>query len=460
MSVQWRDDVAFRSGAVDRRSLTCKGAVLAALAALTAAAQGPGNGVLRGVVYDPADTGLPGATITAVGPVEKSVAADESGGYELSDLPAGSYEVRAGLQGFCTETRRNVRITEGTPARADFRMNLLTVGWGEFAQPHNLRQAYRQADVVAHLRIDRSLGAGIWDVKGGDTVGLAYAATIVSTAKPDAERPTNTGRLEFIQYPAGTWNDDETTRCGDEPPYAPGDEYVAFLAWSAGDAKYRFLRPEYMIPVHDGRLVDAQWESYDTPGLADGITVASFFDVLRTIPVTPQPIDDPEAYAVYASLLPASWPEKVGRATRLVFTEEAITDFRCLPHGGVFETEWSRAFAGFKRATESPRTLLPGFDLRIPYIVVPRAEIQAIKASETDPMMFGWANFYRRFPDSGGNMYFSPVGFDATKRHAIVFMGHTCGGLCGSEGFYFLQKTDGRWQRVRPYGVQACGVSF
>lgn len=416
--------------------------------------------MLRGVVLDPDGAGLPGATITAVGPVERAVAAGESGTYEIPGLPAGSYEVRAEMQAFCSETQHNVGVTDDAPTRVDFKMNLRSVGWGEFAQPHNLRQAYRQADLVAHLRIDRSLGAGIWNVKGGDTVGLAYAATIVSTAKHDAERATDTGRLEVIQYPAGTWNDGETTRCGDQPPYAARDEYVAFLAWSAGDAKYRFLRPEYMIPVHDGRLVDAPWEDYDTPGLADGITVASFFDVLRTIPVTSKPIDDPEAYAVYASLLRASAPVKTARATRLVFTEEAITDFRCLPHGGVFETEWRGVFAGFKRATESPRTLLPGFDIGIPYVVVPRAEIRAIMASKPDPMMFGWGNFYRRFPDSGGNMYLSPVGFDATKQRAIVFMGHTCGVPCGLQRFYFLEKVDSRWQLVRPYGVQTCGMAF
>jgi len=80
-------------------------------------------------------------------------------------------------------------------------------------------------------------------------------------------------------------------------------------------------------------------------------------------------------------------------------------------------------------------------------------------ASHPDPETFGWGSFYRRFPDSGGNMYVSPVGFDAVKRRAIVLMGRSCGILCASSSFFFLDKADGVWQPVRPRGVQSCGFT-
>lgn len=57
-----------------------------------------------------------------------------------------------------------------------------------------------------------------------------------------------------------------------------------------------------------------------------------------------------------------------------------------------------------------------------------------------------WAEFYRRFPASPGSVRLSRVGFSPDGNHALVYMHHGCGGLCGSGGFLVLRKQDGLWR--------------
>jgi hypothetical protein len=44
-----------------------------------------------------------------------------------------------------------------------------------------------------------------------------------------------------------------------------------------------------------------------------------------------------------------------------------------------------------------------------------------------------WDGFYQKYPDSGGYMFLSAVGFDAPKQRAMVYMAGSCGGLCRGE---------------------------
>ena len=85
--------------------------------------------------------------------------------------------------------------------------------------------------------------------------------------------------------------------------------------------------------------------------------------------------------------------------------------------------------------------LLPDRDLRHPYLVVPRRDIMAL-FSKTGG---NWPEFYRRYPDSGGYVEVSAVGFDRAKTRAMVYMAHHCGGLCGGGTHHLLEKVDGAW---------------
>jgi hypothetical protein len=59
-----------------------------------------------------------------------------------------------------------------------------------------------------------------------------------------------------------------------------------------------------------------------------------------------------------------------------------------------------------------------------------------------------WDSFYSRYPDSGGYIQLSAVGFSADKTKALVYLAHYCGSLCGTGGYAFLEKRDGKWVRA------------
>src|SRR2546426_1872620 len=85
---------------------------------------------LTGTVKDTSGGVLPGVTITA-----KNIATNESrttvtaadGLYRLSNLPRGTYEVSAELQGFRTLRQSDVLLTVGDTVRLDFPLDVGTV---------------------------------------------------------------------------------------------------------------------------------------------------------------------------------------------------------------------------------------------------------------------------------------------------------------------------------------------
>jgi hypothetical protein len=169
-----------------------------------------------------------------------------------------------------------------------------------------------------------------------------------------------------------------------------------------------------------------------------------------------QAVEDPEAYVVYASLLPREWTVRVAGAKTLVFQRETGTNWKCMPSGKPLETEWKPVVDDFRAQNTSTRELRPGFALGIPYVVASRIDIQAtFREVQNDPM-FGWTGFYRRYPDSGGFMVVSAVGFDSAKRRAMVYMAHSCGSLCGGGTHHLLERADGGWREARIPGVTQC----
>lgn len=166
-------------------------------------------------------------------------------------------------------------------------------------------------------------------------------------------------------------------------------------------------------------------------------------------------IEDPDVYAIYASLLPKEWPIEVARATRLVIQRETATYDECLPSGPPMKAEWASVLADYKARNARTKHILPDRALGYPYIVVPRAEIEAVfdrRSPGRDP----WRAFYERYPDSGGYMQFSAVGFNEAKTRALVYIAHHCGSLCGGGSHHFIEKVNGEWRETRPKDVTMC----
>lgn len=57
----------------------------------------------------------------------------------------------------------------------------------------------------------------------------------------------------------------------------------------------------------------------------------------------------------------------------------------------------------------------------------------------------GWKDFCKGYPKSSGYWSFSPVGYDTKGSEALVYVGHHCGGLCGTGHLVLLAKENDRW---------------
>jgi hypothetical protein len=253
--------------------------LLAALLAL--AAQSPRGGSIGGVVTDPDGASLPGVEVTATsGEVERVVHTGVDGIYEIADLPAGTYELRARLDGFCGQERSGVRVVDRAPATVNFLLGLAPVNT---ERPHliylRLPDALRLADAVVHLRITKSYEPQLWGhSRTCGVVGIEHEGLLLAESMLDAVDWRNPSTIRLVQYWAGTWADDDRVVRGSERPYGVGAEYVLFLTWVPATERFRPFRGYLAIPVRDGRI---SWRGAEEPGVQDGMPVDDFLALLR-----------------------------------------------------------------------------------------------------------------------------------------------------------------------------------
>jgi hypothetical protein len=154
----------------------------------------------------------------------------------------------------------------------------------------------------------------------------------------------------------------------------------------------------------------------------------------------PQPgivIDDPEAYAVYASVLPARFSSGDNDLTHVALLQETRANMDCLPK---FGPEWNPVLESYKIENSRVRTLLPGFTLGLPYTLISSAELNSLRAAggaPTEPV-------FARFPN-GKILSLSAVGFDKSKTRALVTISYDCGFDCGGGWHVLREKDGGRW---------------
>jgi carboxypeptidase family protein len=114
--------------------VTWRRIVLAALLAISTAAfdrafaQSVSSGTIEGTAKDESGSVLPGVTVTVTSPAlqigQLVQVSDSSGNYRFVDLPAGTYRLRAELQGFSSIVRDDLRLTVGFNARIDLTMKV------------------------------------------------------------------------------------------------------------------------------------------------------------------------------------------------------------------------------------------------------------------------------------------------------------------------------------------------
>lgn len=149
--------------------------------------------------------------------------------------------------------------------------------------------------------------------------------------------------------------------------------------------------------------------------------------------------EDQEAYEVYSAILPSEWPLRVAHAKTVIIQTETKGYEMCLRPEEEWQEKIGPAISDYVRSNAKPSLLQPGIKVEVPYRLIMADELKS--AIQTA----GWEGFYQRYPDSGGWMELSAVGFNVNKTVAVVYMGHHCGALCGGGGFHVLEKKDGKW---------------
>ena len=93
--------------------------VLLALVVSVACAVGANaQGTIRGCVTDSLGAFIPGVDVVAAqGGIRERAVTHNVGCYEIRGLSAGRYTVTAGLAGFKSSTREDVRVVDGSPWR-------------------------------------------------------------------------------------------------------------------------------------------------------------------------------------------------------------------------------------------------------------------------------------------------------------------------------------------------------
>ena len=148
--------------------------------------------------------------------------------------------------------------------------------------------------------------------------------------------------------------------------------------------------------------------------------------IAQDIP-TARSYEDADAYEIYSLLLP-NYESHASVKDPLMILENTVAAVLSV-EGCVSPADAHRfrgAIVGYYRIYEKHLLLQRRFQLVEPYRVV------GTKVISTPP----------------DHPYFSvsPVGFNRARTQAIVWVEETCGGLCGSFRFHFLEKVSGKWK--------------
>lgn len=152
--------------------------------------------------------------------------------------------------------------------------------------------------------------------------------------------------------------------------------------------------------------------------------------------------DDPDAYVIYSLLLPDEQSYGFAKGTLVIRQETVATvklDGACLDPGAA--REFKEAIEDYERHNK-PLLLQREFKIDKPYELVNTETIGTLIRD------FNWDDFYKRYPDSGGIIRVSAVGFNRQKTLAIVNTGSSCNNLCGRGSFVLLKKVHGKWKAV------------
>src|SRR5216684_1503750 len=135
-----------------------------ALTPVIASAQQPTGATVRGVVADPENAVIPGATVTFTSASGKALIAQSQsdGTYVLRGVPAGTYSVTVTMAGFASYVKQGVRIAPGQTLTLDVQMAI-----------QQQQQEVNVTAQAAQVSVDADSNASSTVLKGKDLDALS-----------------------------------------------------------------------------------------------------------------------------------------------------------------------------------------------------------------------------------------------------------------------------------------------
>ena len=172
--------------------------------------------------------------------------------------------------------------------------------------------------------------------------------------------------------------------------------------------------------------------------------------VQNHIPANTGVYEDAEGYVVLSALLGAATQETRGAIVRInMLTHvESVNGTHSLEDCMKIPEEFREAANDYERRAATALVLRKRFTLNVPYDLAGETRVVGSKAKPSSPA----ADTAPKV--SAGVFYLSPVGFDATRTHAIAYENYICGNLCGWGAFHLLLKNGGKWEDAKD--ITAC----
>jgi hypothetical protein len=177
--------------------------------------------------------------------------------------------------------------------------------------------------------------------------------------------------------------------------------------------------------------------------------------VQNHIPANAGIYEDAEGYAVLSMLLADATQQTHGAIIRInMLTHvESVNGTHSLEDCMKIPEEFREAANDYERRAATALVLKKKFTLSAPYDLAGETRIVPSKAKPTRP-----ADTATTPQVTTGVFYLSPVGFDATRTHAIAYENYICGNLCGWGAFRLLVKNAGKWEEAKD--ITACAWRY
>jgi len=158
---------------------------------------------------------------------------------------------------------------------------------------------------------------------------------------------------------------------------------------------------------------------------------------------TPPPTIEAEEYAVYSDMIREN-PIGYDLGSIIVIREQTVRGDTEMLQRTLEEDRRlpAKLVDSYRSRNAKSYTLGRNLDLEQDYALMPEEDFQKIFSQQG----LEGEKFPAKYPESGGAVFFSRVGFGAKGDEALVEMGFRCDGLCGAGGLYLLTKEDGSWK--------------